>query len=98
MALSREHLFPTPTLILRQGTSDLVGLYKSLSHKGTGNRWVQRGFIIGTQENFIIMLGSSVSFEILEQGVMLAHLTMRKTTSEEKGEEKKCFLSLMSLD
>jgi hypothetical protein len=41
MALSLEHLFPTPTLILRQeqGTSDLVGLYKSLSHKGTGNGW-----------------------------------------------------------
>lgn len=29
---------------------------------------VRRGFIIGTQENFIIMLGSCVSFEILNRG------------------------------
>lgn len=55
-------------------------------------KWlVRRGFIIGTQENFIITLGSSVSFEILERGYV-STLNHAEDYFWREGRGKKMFL------
>lgn len=56
-------------------------------------RW---GFIIGTQENFLTVLGSSVSLKYWNRGYG-STLSHAEEDFWRKGREKNCFLSIMSL-